>query len=226
MITAGPTREALDPVRFISNHSSGRMGYALARAAREAGARVTLVSGPSALNAPSGVETVRVESAQEMLNAVMAHLSPGCLFIGCAAVADYRAEAPQLQKIPKSTDGALRLEIVTTPDIIATVAASRRAACVVGFAAQTHDVLSYARHKRVAKGLDVIIANQVGEGMGFGTTGNAVTVIDSTREIPLALTHKTRLAGEIIAILAATLHNTALNVEGESHAIPDTAENS
>lgn len=225
LITAGPTREAIDPVRFVSNHSSGRMGYALARAAHAAGARVTLISGPCSLRAPQGVDTVGVESAQQMLDAVMRHLCPGSLFIGCAAVADFRPQSVHAQKMPKSAEDHLSLEMETTPDIIARVAADKRAACVVGFAAQTHEVLPYARKKRVAKGLDVIIANQVGEGMGFGATDNAVTVIDSACETSLPLTHKTRLAGEIIAILATRLQNVALNLQGESHGIPDTAEN-
>ncbi len=156
LLTAGPTREALDPVRFISNRSTGRMGFAVAEAAAAAGARVVLISGPVTLKTPAGVERIDVESAVEMREAVMERAHQADIFIATAAVADYRAANPAEQKIKKTRD-ALTLELVRNPDILAEVAALRsHRPFTVGFAAETHDVLRYAEDKRRRKNLDMI----------------------------------------------------------------------
>jgi len=179
LITAGPTHEPIDPVRFIGNRSSGLQGYAIARAARAAGARVTLVSGPTALPRPEGVAFVQVGTAREMLAAVEAAL-PADLFVGAAAVADWRVETAGSHKLKKTGKGPPTLALVENPDILATVAnmAVGRPALVVGFAAETHDVLDHARRKLVAKKCDWIVANDVGEGSGvFGGAENEVYVI-------------------------------------------------
>ena len=209
LITAGPTREAIDPVRYISNHSSGKMGYALAQAALMAGAKVTLVSGPTLLSTPKGVEVHRVDSAEEMLDVVMRYLQPGMIFIGTAAVADYRVQSPAEQKIKKQDNATLTLRLTTNPDILATVAASGKASYVVGFAAETNDVLIHAEKKLHAKKVDMIVANQVGEGLGFDRDCNQVTVLTKHGQTELPLAHKTKLARQIIAILATSLQNTA-----------------
>lgn len=210
MITAGPTCEAIDPVRMITNRSSGKMGYALAAAAQRAGAHVILISGPSALPIPSGVTCYPVESAGEMRSVVVETLKPGMIFIGCAAVADYGVEKPALEKIKKQSVDALSLSLTKNPDILAEVALSGKAAFVVGFAAETTQVVDHAKQKLKAKKLDMIIANQVGGNKGFEQDGNEVIVITPQGEKTLAFQHKTRVAGEIIAILAATLQNGSL----------------
>lgn len=210
MITAGPTREAIDPVRYISNRSSGKMGYALAAAASMAGAEVTLVSGPSALTPPPGTRYHSVESAQEMLEVVMAHIQPGMIFIGTAAVADYHVQSPAAQKLKKKGNSTLTLNLAANPDILATVAKSGKAAFVVGFAAETNDVLQHAKEKLKAKKVDMMIANQVGNGLGFENDSHQVTVLTKHGETELAMAHKTRLAGQIIAILATSLQNVTL----------------
>ncbi|MDT0502280.1 MULTISPECIES: bifunctional phosphopantothenoylcysteine decarboxylase/phosphopantothenate--cysteine ligase CoaBC [unclassified Halomonas] len=180
-ITAGPTREPLDPVRYLSNHSSGKMGYALATAAAALGARVKLISGPVTLPCPAGVERIAVETALEMHEAT-ARLAPQSdIFIGCAAVADYRAEAAAEHKIKKvEGEDALTLRLVKNPDIIASVATLPvpQRPLVVGFAAETRDVASYARDKLARKGLDMIVANDVSrEGLGFGSDHNAALLL-------------------------------------------------
>ncbi len=209
LITAGPTREAIDPVRFISNHSSGKMGYALAAAAAMAGAEVTLVSGPTALNAPAGVDVCSVESAAEMLAAVMSHLKSGMIFIGTAAVADYGLHTPAKQKLKKQGNPELMLALTANPDILSAVVQSGKASFVVGFAAETNDVIKHAKEKMQAKKIEMIVANQVGEGLGFNNDCNQVTVLTRNGQTELALDHKTSLAGQIIAILAASLQNVA-----------------
>ncbi|MCB1821688.1 MAG: bifunctional phosphopantothenoylcysteine decarboxylase/phosphopantothenate--cysteine ligase CoaBC, partial [Candidatus Competibacteraceae bacterium] len=178
LLTAGPTREALDPVRFISNRSTGKMGFAVAAAAAMAGAQVILVSGPVHLSTPSGVERVDVESALEMHEAVMNRVRQADIFIATAAVADYRAAQMAEQKI-KKTDETLTLELARNPDILAEVAALRsHRPFTVGFAAETHDVLRYAEDKRRRKNLDLIAANQVGiAGRGFESEQNALHVL-------------------------------------------------
>ncbi|MDT0512005.1 bifunctional phosphopantothenoylcysteine decarboxylase/phosphopantothenate--cysteine ligase CoaBC [Halomonas sp. LES1] len=180
-ITAGSTREPLDPVRYLSNHSSGKMGYALATAAAALGARVKLISGPVTLPCPAGVERIAVETALEMHEAT-ARLAPQSdIFIGCAAVADYRAEAAAEHKIKKvEGEDALTLRLVKNPDIIASVATLPvpQRPLVVGFAAETRDVASYARDKLARKGLDMIVANDVSrEGLGFGSDHNAALLL-------------------------------------------------
>lgn len=207
LITAGPTREYIDPVRYISNHSSGKMGYALAAAARMAGADVTLISGPTALTSPPGVTVYYVDSAARMLDAVMHHLKPNMIFIGSAAVADYRVSSPAVQKLKKKDHAALSLTLTKNDDILATVANCGTASYVVGFAAETTDVIKHAKEKLVAKQVDMMIANQVGHGLGFDSCQNEVTVLTHQAEIHLDLTHKTRLAGQIVAIIATSLQN-------------------
>jgi phosphopantothenoylcysteine decarboxylase/phosphopantothenate--cysteine ligase len=179
VITAGPTREPLDPVRYLSNHSSGKMGFALAEAARDSGARVTLIAGPVSLPTPPGVARHDIETAEELL-ASAEGLMDGCdIFIGCAAVADYRAEAPAEHKIKKrDDDDGLTLKLVKNPDIIATLAARDPRPLMVGFAAETRDVVRYAEGKLARKGLDMIVANDVSrEGLGFGSDRNAATLV-------------------------------------------------
>lgn len=209
VITAGPTREPIDPVRYLSNYSSGKMGYAIAEAAAMAGAQVTLISGPSALRASSGITLHRVESAQEMLDEVMKQVKPGSIFIGAAAVADYQIKTPAQEKMKKKDNAELMLNLVRTTDILTAVAASGKASFVVGFAAETTDLVHYATEKLNHKKLDMVVANQVGKGLGFESDLNQAIVITKKKQIELPLTHKTRLAGQIIAILATTLHNDA-----------------
>ncbi|KTD68429.1 DNA/pantothenate metabolism flavoprotein [Legionella steelei] len=209
LVTAGPTREPMDPVRYISNYSSGKMGYAMAEAAAMAGAQVTLISGPTSLQASIGIKRTQVESAQEMLDAVMQEMPTGGIFIGTAAVADYRVESPASEKMKKKNHEEMTLKLIKNPDILSRVADSTRASCVVGFAAETTDVVHYATEKLQRKKLDMIVANSVGKGLGFDSEENQVIVITKNKQIELPLTHKTRLAGQIIAIIAATLQNDA-----------------
>ena len=203
LLTAGPTREALDPVRFISNRSTGRMGFAVAEAAALAGARVMLVSGPVSLKTPPGVERMDVESAVEMHAAVMQRVRQADIFIATAAVADYRAASPADQKIKKTRD-ALTLELVRNPDILTEVAALRsHRPFTVGFAAETHDVLHYAEDKRRRKNLDLIAANQVGvAGSGFESEQNELHVLWEGGEKVLPLADKTLLGQQLVALIA------------------------
>jgi phosphopantothenoylcysteine decarboxylase/phosphopantothenate--cysteine ligase len=215
-ITAGPTREPLDPVRYLSNHSSGKMGYALAEAAAALGARVTLISGPVSLPCPAGVARLEVETALEMHEAALRLAEQSDLFIGCAAVADYRAEQAAEHKIKKGEgEEGLTLRLVKNPDIIASVAAlpEARRPFVVGFAAETRDLAAYARDKLTRKRLDMIVANDVSrEGLGFGADDNAALVLwreaarqdkaspegDALAEEELAPQPKSRLAMAVI----------------------------
>lgn len=208
LVTAGPTREPLDPVRYLSNYSSGKMGYAMAEAAAIAGAQVTLISGPCDLQASSGIKLIKVESAQEMLDAVMQEMQAGSIFIGAAAVADYQIQSPAVEKIKKIDHEELKLKLVKNPDILSRVVETAKASFVIGFAAETSDVVRYATEKLNRKKLDMIVANSVGKGLGFESDENQVTLITKNRQIELPLLHKTRLAGQIIAILAATLQNS------------------
>lgn len=213
VITAGPTRESIDPVRYLSNHSSGKMGYALARAAMEAGASVTLISGPTALPAPDRVNMIRVTSADEMYRECLEH-APKCdLFIGAAAVADYRPRAYQNQKIKKGSEGndeQMTLELVKNPDIIAAVAGLEERPFTVGFAAESEQLEDYARRKLIQKNLDAIIANDISqEGLGFNSDDNAVILIDSWSATPLGPQSKQQLARELIAQLARSLQEPA-----------------
>ncbi|HBO12241.1 MAG TPA: bifunctional phosphopantothenoylcysteine decarboxylase/phosphopantothenate--cysteine ligase CoaBC [Halieaceae bacterium] len=202
LINAGPTREAIDPVRYISNHSSGKMGFALAAACADAGARTTLVSGPVTLETPPHVARTDVESAREMLEASLA-LLPACdIFIACAAVADYRPEHAADDKIKKSEE-RLSLTLVRNPDIVATVAAADPRPFTVGFAAETRDLLAYARGKLERKGLDLVVANDVSaEGIGFNSDDNAVTLLWAGGEAPLPRSGKGSLARLIVQHIA------------------------
>jgi phosphopantothenoylcysteine decarboxylase/phosphopantothenate--cysteine ligase len=201
LVTAGPTREDLDPVRFISNRSSGRMGYAVAEAARDAGAEVFLVSGPVNLAAPLGVQLIPAYSAQHMLDAVMANVQDCDIFISAAAVADYRAVEMATQKIKKKSDEML-IELAKTTDIIAQVAALPKPPFTVGFAAETQAVAAYARDKLERKKLDMIAANLVGvEGTGFDSLENALTVLWKDGEVELARNTKTALAQQLLALI-------------------------
>ncbi|MHC0046122.1 bifunctional phosphopantothenoylcysteine decarboxylase/phosphopantothenate--cysteine ligase CoaBC [Vibrio campbellii] len=201
LITAGPTREAIDPVRYISNHSSGKMGFALANAAAQLGAKVTLVSGPVSLNTPAGVERINVASAQEMHDAVMAHAPSHDAFISCAAVADYRPENVASQKLKKTENNdQMAINMVKNPDIVATVAnMTEQRPFTVGFAAETNDVETYARGKLVKKNLDMICANDVSvEGQGFNSNDNAITLFWPEGEQALALESKEALSFRIL----------------------------
>jgi phosphopantothenoylcysteine decarboxylase/phosphopantothenate--cysteine ligase len=191
LITAGPTVEDLDPVRFITNRSSGKMGYALAEAAHERGARVTLVSGPVRLASPAGVETVNVRSTREMYDAVLARLNDATAFIGCAAVADFRPAQKADHKIKKLGRANLTLELETTEDIIATVGERSKdtSRIVIGFAAESQELLDYAERKLREKGMHAIVANDITRtDAGFDVETNAATILrrDGTRvELPL-----------------------------------------
>lgn len=178
-ITAGPTREAVDPVRYISNHSSGKMGFALAEAALAAGARVNLISGPVQIPAPDGVKLIQVQSAQQMLQASLAEIGDTDIFIAAAAVADYRPAQAADQKMKKQPgQGDMLLQLVQNPDIVATIATHPLRPFTVGFAAETRDVESYAADKLVRKNLDMIIANDVSRtDIGFNSDQNAVTLL-------------------------------------------------
>ncbi|MDI5932274.1 bifunctional phosphopantothenoylcysteine decarboxylase/phosphopantothenate--cysteine ligase CoaBC [Halomonas kalidii] len=214
-ITAGPTREPLDPVRYLSNHSSGKMGYALAAAAARLGATVRLISGPVSLPTPEGVERLDVETACEMHDAAQRLAPDSDIFIGCAAVADYRAEAPAEHKIKKheGKDGLI-LSLVKNPDIIAAVAGRRPSntlrPLVVGFAAETRDLEAYARDKLTRKKLDMIVANDVSRaGLGFGADDNAALILwrdgDTLGRDDLAPQPKSQLAMAVIQRALACL---------------------
>ncbi len=205
LITAGPTREPIDPVRYVSNHSSGKMGYAIAGAAAMAGAQVTLVSGPVSLQTPAQVKRISVTSAREMNQSVMACIAECDIFIGCAAVADYRPEQCASQKIKKTAD-RLTIHMVRNEDIIAQVAARESRPFTVGFAAETSELIANARDKLERKGLDLVIANDVArEDIGFGSDFNEVSVVsrDSVRVLPRQ--PKDQVARLLIAEIAAHL---------------------
>jgi len=200
LVSAGPTHEPIDPVRFISNRSSGKMGYAIAEAARNRGAEVILVTGPSALTPPPGVTTVAVNTASEMTEALSRHFPSSTVLIMAAAVADFRLKMPAEQKLKKQGKSGLILELESTPDILAMLSARRTSQIVVGFAAETEQVLSHAADKLREKGLDLIIANDVAQtGSGFGSDDNAVVILSATGEQKvLGLMPKRRLADEIL----------------------------
>ena len=200
-ITAGPTREPLDPVRVLSNRSSGRMGFAVAAAARAAGAEVTLIAGPVALPTPAGVTRIDVETAADMHRAVLERLPLTDLFIAAAAVADYRPAETTAHKMKKSSD-TLELRLVRTPDILAEVAAHDPRPFCVGFAAETDDLLDNARAKLSAKRLDMIAANRVGHTLGIEQADNALEVLwaDGSRNLPRS--PKEKLARDLVALIA------------------------
>lgn len=201
MVTAGPTVEAIDAVRFISNHSSGKMGYALAEAAAARGAAVTLISGPVSLEVPEGVELVPVKSAREMLAAAQEPFMSSDLAIFAAAVADYRPAASSDKKLKKGVDDAslTSISLIENPDILKTLASKKENRYVVGFAAETDDVLENGRVKLERKHADMIVANRVGEGLAFGTDDNAAILIMESEEIELARMQKSQMAHEILS---------------------------
>jgi phosphopantothenoylcysteine decarboxylase / phosphopantothenate---cysteine ligase len=202
LITAGPTREPIDPVRFISNRSSGKMGFAVAEAARAAGAEVVMICGPVALATPAGVRRVDVESAADMLAAVQAEILPGDIFISTAAVADYRPAQAAAHKI-KKTEENLALQMARTTDIIGTVAGgSQRPAFVVGFAAETDTVEQNARAKMLRKNLDMIAANEVGHDKAFDCTDNELIVLWRNGRKLLPRNAKKHLARDLIELIA------------------------
>ncbi|MBS3743831.1 MAG: bifunctional phosphopantothenoylcysteine decarboxylase/phosphopantothenate--cysteine ligase CoaBC [Wenzhouxiangellaceae bacterium] len=205
VVTAGPTYEALDPVRFIGNRSSGRMGFAVAEALAEAGAEVTLIAGPVHLSARGGIERIDVRTAAEMRDAVMAQL-PADAFVSVAAVADYRPASRSDEKIKRSGE-SMQLELVPNPDILREVAGLSPRPFVVGFAAETSDVGENARAKLEAKSLDLIAANRVGDDCGFDAGENALVVYSSDREWDLGSASKTALAEKLVSVIAEQMEN-------------------
>ena len=212
VVTAGPTRERIDPVRFITNRSSGKMGYAVAAAARDAGAEVVIVSGPVNLPAPDGVRRVCVETAEQMLAAVNEELAGTDVFIAAAAVSDYRPLQVSAEKIKKTSDSLL-LALSRTPDILATVAAGDPRPFVVGFAAETQNVERNALAKLEGKRLDMIAANQVGDGLAFDCDDNALTVYWPDGKLELPRAGKAELAARLIEVIAER-HAAALTGHG------------
>ena len=197
LVTAGPTREKIDPVRYLTNRSSGRMGYALAEAALRRGARVLLVSGPTAIQAPGAAELTRVETAEEMLAAVLKLLPESTIVIKTAAVADFRPKAAAGQKIKRK--GAMTLELEPTTDILAEVSRQKTKQIVIGFAAETENVLENARKKLVSKSLDAIVVNDVSrEGIGFDSDRNAVTIISQSEAVEVPETSKWEVAHRVL----------------------------
>jgi len=205
LVTAGPTREAIDPVRYISNHSSGRMGYAVARAAVDAGAGVTLISGPVAIPAPENVRCITVQTAGQMHAEVLRLLQETDIFISAAAVADYRCSRAAGQKIKKSGQ-KMSLELEKNPDILAAVTAVENAPFVVGFAAETESVRDNAMKKLRKKKMDLVAANQVGNGLGFDTEDNALDILWEGGGVSLEKMPKGKLARHLIEIVADRYH--------------------
>jgi phosphopantothenoylcysteine decarboxylase/phosphopantothenate--cysteine ligase len=204
LVTAGPTHEAIDPVRYLTNGSSGKMGYALAAAAEEAGATVTLISGPVYLPPPPRMEVVSVTTAEQMYTAVMRKVAEYDIFLAVAAVADYRCQTPSEQKIHKK-EAVMQLALTRNPDIVESVGQLSPRPFVVGFAAETEEVVQQAQAKRIRKNMDMIIANQVGAGIGMGSDENAVVVISDQGTQHLPLTPKNKLARQLIEIIAAAV---------------------
>jgi phosphopantothenoylcysteine decarboxylase/phosphopantothenate--cysteine ligase len=204
LITAGPTREHLDPVRYLTNRSSGKMGFAVAAAAREAGAHVTIVTGPVQLPTPTGITRINVESARDMYAAVHRQVADADIFIAAAAVADFQPVSVAKIKIKKQ-GVAVKLDLEPAPDIIKSVADMAKRPYVVGFAAETNDVEENARSKLKRKKLDMIAANQVGEGMAFDCDDNALTVIWPGGKIEVERGPKIEVARRLIALIAQRL---------------------
>ena len=224
LVTAGPTIEDIDPVRFIGNRSSGKMGFALAAAARKAGANVTLIAGPCSLPTPPGVERRDVRSAAQMHETVLSSIADADVFIGVAAVADYTPANTSASKLKKGLPRQ-RVELVATADIIADVAALEHRPYTVGFAAETNDVIDYAKDKLLRKGLDMIAANRVGtEGSGFGSDENEISLLfrdnesgsdNAVGQLELGSGTKRRLAGQIIEQIARQLRKSS-DIEDDS----------
>jgi len=211
LITAGPTYEAIDPVRGITNLSSGKMGYAVARAAREAGAEVTLVSGPTALDTPHGVRRIDVQSARQMLDAVMAGIQGQHIFIGVAAVADWRVENASEQKIKKDGSGTPQLQFAQNPDILATVAGTTSLSgwpYCVGFAAESENLIEYGAAKREKKGIPLLVGN-IGHHT-FGQDENAIVLFDDSGHTVLPQAGKLQLARQLVSEIAKRLERRSL----------------
>src|SRR5712692_777143 len=207
LITAGPTREKIDPVRYLSNRSSGRMGYALAEAALRRGARVLLVSGPTPLTPPGGAEVTRTESAEQMRQAVLRLLPEATIVIKTAAVSDYRPKSPASQKIKRT--GPMSLELEPTPDILAELARKKISQIIVGFAAETENALENARKKLASKSLDAIVVNDVSrEGVGFDSDRNAVTIITKDEVLEVPETTKWEVAQRVLDQVARVRKRT------------------
>lgn len=224
LVSAGPTEEPIDPVRYISNRSSGKMGYAIAEAARFAGAKVTLISGPTSLTPPDGVRVISTKTANDMREAILESLEPLGILIQAAAVADYTPEVAASYKIKKDKT-PVSLSLKPAPDILKEVTHLGLPQFVVGFCAETNDLMTNAKKKLREKKLDMIVANQVGEGLGFGCDAEEAFVLTKNEEIALPFAHKARLAGDIIAIIARNLQNnphfqatfTSLTQKGRTH---------
>ena len=211
VITAGPTREALDPVRYISNHSSGKMGYALAAAAIEAGADVTLISGPVALSIPEKCQGILVMSADEMQQAALEFAEGADIFIATAAVADYKAASVASEKI-KSGDDKMTISLEKNPDIVSSVASTFEDLFVIGFAAESNDVETYAKGKLEQKHLDAIVANDISRtDIGFNSDDNEVSWIDTDSTIVFSKRSKAQLARDLVAQIAIKINSTHLD---------------
>ena len=213
IITAGPTREPIDPVRYITNRSSGKMGFALAAAAQAAGAKVVLISGPVSVATPQGVERIDVETAEEMYASVHERVEDADLFIACAAVSDYKPESEAGEKL-KRTEATLSLELIRSPDTLASVAKLQDGPFTVGFAAETQDVAENARKKLVRKGLDMIAANKVGRDCGFDQETNSLMVFWGDGDAELEQASKSVVAERLIQLIAERYH--AANSEQHS----------
>ena len=220
LLSAGPTQEAIDPVRYISNRSSGKMGYAIAEAAHQRGAQVVLVSGPTSLPPPAGVEMVAVETAEEMAKQMTTRLSWSTVVVMAAAVADFRPKKAATRKLKKHDRPTDTLHLEPTVDILAGLSSRRTTQVLVGFAAETHDLLAHAKSKLASKGLDVIVANDVTrQGAGFGSDRNAVTVLERdgrTTEFPLK--GKRELADDILNVTRRWLA-TAIRPAAALHSV-------
>ncbi|MCG8433430.1 MAG: bifunctional phosphopantothenoylcysteine decarboxylase/phosphopantothenate--cysteine ligase CoaBC [Gammaproteobacteria bacterium] len=210
LMTAGPTREPVDPVRYISNRSSGKMGFAIAGALRAAGARVTVVSGPVSLPTPAGVERVDVDTAAEMYDAVIARLDGTHIYIGTAAVADYAPDKPAVTKIKKHS-GSMELSLSRTRDILAAVALDDRDIFTVGFAAETNDLEKHARAKMKSKQLDMVAANWVGDGRGFEQDDNALSVYWQGGSTEIENASKDVVARQLVSLIALHYSNKTNN---------------
>jgi phosphopantothenoylcysteine decarboxylase/phosphopantothenate--cysteine ligase len=217
VITAGPTREPIDPVRYITNRSSGKMGFALAAAAREAGADVVLVSGPVYLTTPAGVRRVNVETAEQMYAKVHEEIAGADIFVGCAAVSDYRPGKASAHKIKRSA-AEIELALVRSPDTLASVAALPKPPFTVGFAAETQEIAKHAREKLEKKRLDMIAANQVGPDCGFDRETNALTVFWQGGEVALGEGSKPVLARQLVELIAHRYPGARQGVQPTSRA--------
>lgn len=219
LVTAGPTHEAIDPIRYLTNKSSGKMGFEIAKAAYEAGASVTLISGPVSLSPPDPIRYISVTSAQNMYDAVMNEAQSHDIFIAVAAVSDYRCKQPALQKIHKK-DPTMILSLAQNPDIVKAVSGLHKPPFIVGFAAETEDLINRAKIKRREKNMDLIIANLVGEQLGMETDENEVVLIDDTQAIVLPMASKAKIARSLIQHITAAYQNRSEKTYHEPINIP------